>query len=95
MKMKIDLSQSVYANSSSGTAPGLRIEGGRLINDRPDSRMGIQKMADARRMMKHDLKVQTYAEGYVRGERMEEMNKMMSSMMGGCGCGKPNCGCDE
>ena len=95
MKIKIDLSQSVYANSSNATAPGLRIEGGRLINDRPDSRMGIQKMSDARRMMKHDMKVQTYAEGYVRGERMEEMNKMMSSMMGGCGCGKPNCGCDE
>jgi len=95
MKMRLDLSQSVYANSSNATAPGLRVEGGRLINDRPDSRMGIQRMSDARRMMKHDAKVQTYAEGYVRGERMEEMNKMMSSMMGGCGCGKPNCGCDE
>jgi hypothetical protein len=94
MKMKFDLGQSVYANSSNVTAPGLRVEGGRLINDRPDSRMGIQKMADARRMMKHDLKVQTYAEGYVRGERMEQMSEMMSSMMGGKSCcGKPNCNC--
>ena len=93
MKMKLDLSQSVYANSSDATAPGLRVEGGRLINDRPDSRMGIQKMADARRMMKHEIKVQTYAEGYVRGERMEEMSKMISPMMGGCGCGEKNCNC--
>jgi hypothetical protein len=94
MKMKIDLSQSVYANGSNGAGPGLRIEGGRLINDRPDSRMGIEKMADARKLMKHDLKVQTYAEGYVRGERMEKMNEMIG-MMGKSCCGKPNCNCNE
>lgn len=94
MKMKIDLSQSVYANGSNGAGPGLRVEGGRLINDRPDSRMGIEKMAQARKVMKHEAKVQTYAEGYVRGERMEQMNEMMSSMMGGKSCcGKPNCNC--
>jgi hypothetical protein len=95
MKMKLNLSQSVYAAGSNATAPGLRVEGGRLINDRPDSRMGIQKMADARRMMKHDLKVQTYAEGYVRGERMEKMNEMMMGMMEKSCCGKPNCDCNE
>jgi len=94
MKMKLDLGQSVYANSSNATAPGLRIEGGRLINDRPDSRMGIQKMSDARRMMKHENKVQIVADGNIRAERMEEMNEMMSPMMGvkSC-CGKPNCNC--
>ena len=90
MKMKLDLGHSVYANSSSATAPGLRIEGGRLINDRPDSRMGIQKMADARRVMKYERKVQMVADGNVRAERMEEMGNMM---MGGCSCGKPNCNC--
>jgi len=94
MKMKLNLSQSVYANGSDATAPGLRVEGGRLINDRPDSRMGIQKMADARRMMKHEMKVQTYAEGYVRGERMEQMSEMMG-MMGKSCCGKPNCNCND
>jgi hypothetical protein len=93
MKMKIDLSQSVYANGSNGAGPGLRVEGGRLINDRPDSRMGIEKMAEVRKAMRHEAKVQTYAEGYVRGERMEQVNEMMSSMMGGCDCGKPNCKC--
>ena len=54
--------------------------------------MGIQKMADARRIMKHEAKVQTYAEGYVRGERMEQMSEMMG-MMGKSCCGKPNCNC--
>lgn len=91
MKMKIDLSQSVYANGSNGAGPGLRIEGGRLINDRPDSRMGIEKMADARKLMKYERKVQMIADGNVRAERMEEMNKMMMSSM----MGSKSCGCDE
>lgn len=77
MKMKIDLSQSVYANGSNGAGPGLRVDGGRLINDRPDSRMGIEKMAEARKVMKYERKVQMIADGNVRADRMEEMNEMM------------------
>ena len=86
MKMKIDLSQSVYANGSNGAGPGLRIEGGRLINDRPDSRMGIEKMAQARKVVRHEAKVQTYAEGFARGERISEMNEMMSDMFNSKNC---------
>lgn len=77
MKMKIDLSQSVYANGSNGAGPGLRVDGGRLINDRPDSRMGIEKMAEARKVMKYERKVQMIADGNVRADRMEDMNEMM------------------
>ena len=86
MKMKIDLGQSVYANGSNGAGPGLRIEGGRLINDRPDSRMGIEKMAQARKVVRHEAKVQTYAEGFARGERISEMNEMMSDMFNSKNC---------
>jgi hypothetical protein len=95
MKMKLNLSQSIYANSSNGAGPGLRVEGGRLINDRPNSEMGIVQAANARKERKRQEKIDTYAQAYARGEQIAEMNKMMSSMMGGCSCGKPNCGCDE
>lgn len=91
MKMKLNLSQSVYANSSNGAGPGLTVQGGRLINSRPNSEMGIVQAANARREMKRERKIQTYAEAYARGERMAEMDEMMRSMSS-C-CGKPNCDC--
>ena len=59
---------------------GLRVEGGRLINNRPDGMTGIQQMAMSRKVMKRESKIDMAAEGYVRGERMSEMNEMM----GGC-----------
>jgi hypothetical protein len=90
MKMILNLKNSIYKNGYNGASPDLRIEGGQLINDRPDSRMGLQKMADARRTMKYERKVQMIADGNMRAERMEEMNKMMG--MSSC-CGKPNCDC--
>jgi hypothetical protein len=93
MKMKLNLSQSVYANSSNTTAPGLRVEGGRLINDRPNGEMGIVQAANARKEMKRQRKIDTYAQAYVRGEQISEMNEMMRSMSS-C-CGKPNCDCYE
>lgn len=91
MKMKLNLSQSIYANSSNGAGPGLTVQGGRLINSRPNSEMGIVQAANARREMKRERKIQTYAEAYARGERMAEMDEMMRSMSS-C-CGKPNCDC--
>jgi len=90
MKMRLNLQNSIYKSGYNGASPDLRIEGGQLINDRPDSRMGIQKMADARRMMKYERKVQMIADGNMRAERMEQMNEMMG--MKSC-CGKPNCDC--
>ena len=41
---------------------GLYIEGGRLINDRPDSMTGIQKAAPIKRSVKNDRKVNQIAE---------------------------------
>lgn len=59
---------------------GLPVEGGRLVNNRPDGMTGIAHMAMTRKAMKKEAKINMAAEGYVRGEQMSEMNEMM----GGC-----------
>jgi hypothetical protein len=56
---------SVY--QSNGAGVGLPIEDGRLVNHRPDGMTGIQQIAMARKAMKHEKKVNTYAEGVARG----------------------------
>ena len=89
--MKLNLSQSVYANSSNGAGPGLTVQGGRLINNRPNSEMGIVQAANARKERKRNEKIDLYAQAYVRGEQISEMNEMMREMSS-C-CGKPNCDC--
>jgi len=41
---------------------GLYVEGGRLINDRPDSMTGIQKAASIKRSVTNDRKINQVAE---------------------------------
>jgi len=84
MKMKLNLSQSIYANRSNGAGPGLTVQGGRLINNRPNSEMGIVQAANARKERKRQDKIQMQAEAYVRGERMSEMDEMMRGMCSDC-----------
>jgi hypothetical protein len=84
MKMKINLSQSIYANSSNGAGPGLTVQGGRLINNRPNSNMGIVEAANARKERKRQEKIDTYAQAYVRGEQISEMNEMMLGKCSDC-----------
>lgn len=79
--MKLTIKNSVY-NTTAGS--GLSVQGGRLINDRPNSQMGIVSAANARKEMKRENKIQMQAEAYVRGERMSEINEMMSGMSPGC-----------
>lgn len=85
--MKMKITGSIY--QSNGAGMGLPVVDGRLENHRPDGMTGIQQLAIARKAMRHENKVNTYAEGVSRGDLM---NKMMSS---GCSCGKPNCNCNE
>ena len=79
--MKLTIKNSVY-NTTVGS--GLSVQGGRLINDRPNSQMGIVSAANARKEMKRENKIQMQAEAYVRGERRSEINEMMSGMSPGC-----------
>ena len=88
--MKMKIIGSIYQNNGAGM--GMPVEGGRLVNNRPDGVTGIQHLAAARKTAKKEAKINMMAEGYVRGEQMSEMNEMMSSMVG-CSCGKLNCNC--
>lgn len=85
--MKMKKMGSIYQNNGAGI--GMPVEGGRLVNNRPDGMTGIAHMAMTRKVMKKEAKINMAAEGYMRGERMSEMNEMMM----GCSCGKPNCNC--
>jgi len=44
---------------------GLRVEGGRLVNDAPCPVMGLQRMAEERKSMKRTEKVSSMAEAHV------------------------------
>ena len=90
MKMNGSIYQGNMREAGAGAGMSLIMEGGRLVNQRPDGMTGIQQLSMARKVMKHESKINTYAEGVARGERISEMNEMMSS---GCSCGKPNCNC--
>lgn len=76
--MKIEITGSIYQGGGPGR--GLSVQDGRLVNNRPDGMTGIQQMAMNRKVMRHENKINTYAEGVARGERMNKMNDMMSSM---------------
>jgi hypothetical protein len=60
---------------------GLPVRDGRLMNNRPDSVMGITAAAIARKEMKRERKIEMQAEAYVRGERMVEAEEMMKNFM--------------
>lgn len=66
---------SIYQNNGAGM--GMPVEGGRLVNNRPDGMTGIQQLAIARKDAKREAKINMAAEGYVRGEQISEMNEMM------------------
>ena len=70
---KKDLSNSIYQQS--GANFGLTVNGGMLINNRPDGQTGIQQAAEAKKVVKRESKVQMMAEavflGNIRSEMME------------------------
>lgn len=72
MKKPLNLGNSVYQQQGSGI--GLTVKDGMLINNRPDSRTGIQMAADLRKSMKRSEKVGMYTEAM-------SISKMMD---GGC-----------
>lgn len=78
--MKLNVSNSVYQNGYNGGGSGLTVRGGRLINERPDSVMGIVQVSNAVRERKNEQKIQSKADAIVRAHSMMEMNKMMGDM---------------
>ena len=55
---------------------GLLIKDGRLINDRPNSMSGIQKIADMKRAVANDRKINMIAEGIQLAENKKNFNEL-------------------
>jgi hypothetical protein len=55
---------------------GLLIKDGRLINDRPNSMSGIQKIADMKRAVDNDRKINMIAEGIQLAENKKNFNEL-------------------
>jgi hypothetical protein len=70
---KKDLSNSIYQQS--GANFGLTVNGGMLINNRPDGQTGIQQAAEVKKVIKKAEKVQMMSEavylGNIKAEMME------------------------
>lgn len=77
MKMKLNLGNSVYQS-------GLTVQNGRLVNNAPDGRMGITKMAAAVKEMKREQKIDMQTQAILRADAIEEMREMMGGMTEGC-----------
>ncbi len=68
---KKDLSNSIYQQSGSNF--GLTVNGGMLINNRPDGQTGIQQAAQVRSEMKRAKKIQMYSEAVMLGNIKSEI----------------------
>lgn len=68
----LKLSNSIYA-SKLMLGNGLDVQGGRLINNRPDSMTGIAQAAVAKKAMKRVEKVSMIADGVAMGDMRSDM----------------------
>jgi hypothetical protein len=70
---KKDLSNSIYQQS--GANFGLTVNGGMLINNRPDGQTGIQQAAEVKKVIKREEKINTMSQAFYRGEMMADLDK--------------------
>ena len=71
MKGHLNLKNSIYQKTSSGSFDGLTVSDGRLINNRPNGITGIAQAAQVRKAMKVAEKVSIIARGNYMSEMME------------------------
>ena len=70
----LKLSNSIYASSMMGGS-GLDVQGGRLINNRPDGMSGIAQAAMTKKEMKRASKIEMYSEAVALGNFKSEMRE--------------------
>lgn len=56
---------------------GLKVKDGRLINDRPVGKSGLEEAAEIRQAMKRNEKTNMIADGIERAKMREEMNNFL------------------
>ena len=59
---------------------GLTVKNGRLINNRPVGKSGIEEAAELRKMVKKNEKTNMIADGIERAEMKKDMNKLFKGM---------------
>lgn len=59
---------------------GLTVKNGRLINNRPVGRSGIEEAAELRKMVKKNQKANMIADGIERAEMRKDMNKLFKGI---------------
>lgn len=83
--MKMNLKNSIYQSGMNRLSEnGLSVQGGRLINRGPSQEMGITSIANSRKAMKRENKIQMQAEAYLRGEQMNEAMEMLKGNGSSC-----------
>ena len=70
----LKLSNSIYAKGMMGGS-GLDVQGGRLINNRPDGVSGIVQAAESRKAIKKMNKIEMYSEAVALGNMKSEMRE--------------------
>ena len=60
---------------------GLTVKDGRLINNRPDGKNGIEKAAELRKSIKRAEKIEMYSEAVALGNMKEDMMQEEMGMM--------------
>tara|TARA_R100001377_G_C3108894_1_gene81821 strand:+ start:157 stop:354 length:198 start_codon:yes stop_codon:yes gene_type:complete len=56
---------------------GLRVKDGRLINDRPVGKSGLEEAAEIRQMKKRNTQANIIADGIEKAEMNKEMNNLL------------------
>ncbi len=59
---------------------GLTVKNGRLINNRPVGKSGIEEAAELRKMVKKNEKTNMIADGIERAEMRKDMNKLFKGI---------------
>jgi len=59
---------------------GLTVKNGRLINNRPVGKSGIEEAAELRKMVKKNQKANMIADGIERAEMRKDMNKLFKGI---------------
>lgn len=69
--MRANLMNSIYQQKKAG--PGLSVECGMLINNRPNSTTGIQQMAEMKKALKRAEKISYLSEAVALGNIKEDL----------------------
>ncbi len=68
MKNFRDMNKAITDGAPSDFVDGLYVQNGRLINNRPDGMMGIEKAVKMKQMVKEQKKTQMISDGILRAK---------------------------